>query len=129
MKRYQIRIEERPSDSGHSLTVEGLADDYEPRDYSTLLPQYSYNKELPPYWSVGIAEIRCFTLPFAIYISCYDLCQWHDGLKNGDELVYEVDGQTFTIVVGTWPTCDAAQEIEQAFRAANNITREQAREA
>jgi hypothetical protein len=132
-KKIQITItDDLERNYGHRLTFRGLQNVYpsspEDTDHTDFLRQYNHDKTLPPYWSAGIAEMRCFTLPYAIYLTCYDLCQWHEDLQlDGDEFVFEWEGQTFTISVGTWPVCEAAWEAEKAFRAQHGITKEQAR--
>lgn len=133
MKTYKITItDERPHNFGHRLTFEGLKNGYHGVDgetHSDFLRSYDYDKEVPPFWSAGIAETRCFTLPYAVYLICYDLCQWHDDLQmDGDEFAFEWEGQTFKIPVGTWPRCDEAQEIEKAFRELHKIPKDKLRD-
>lgn len=128
MKTYKITVTNEPENLGTRMTVHGLRDLYfsakdgpSPEGFTWLLRQYDYDKSVPPYWSVGISEQRCFTLPFAVYVELYDLCQVHEDLHDGDEMILEHEGQTYTTIVNTWPECRLASEAEQAFRTANDI--------
>jgi len=131
-KQIQIKIvDDLERNYAHRLTFEGLNGHLvffpEREHHEDFLRRYDYDKTVPPFWSAGICEQRCFTLPFAIFLTCYDICQWHDDVKDGDEFVFEWEGQSFKMAAGTWPTCDAAQDIEKAFRAQHNISEKKAR--
>lgn len=134
MKTYKITVtDDLERNFGHRVVFEGLPDDYgegkpDAKDYDWLFTRYDYDKEIPPFWSSGIAETRCFTLPFAIYLLVYDLCQMHQSLVDGDEFVLEYEGKTYRTIVNTWPRCDEAQEVEKAFRELHKIPKDKLRD-
>jgi len=127
MKTYKITVTEEPKNFGHRMLIHGLRDLYpggsepNPEGHVWLISRYDYDKTLPPYWTAGICGQLCFTLPFAVYLELYDLCQVHEDLCKGDELVLEYQGKTYVTIVNTWPECPAASEGEKAFRLAYHI--------
>ena len=120
---YRVTVKHEPRNLGHRMHIEGLAhalrrwDEYKGKDHEELLSQYDYEKTLPPFWSVGVAEVHCFTLPKAVYLAIYDLVQIHDDIRDGDTFRFEYEGETYvTIVNQAWPTCVEADELESALR-------------
>jgi hypothetical protein len=129
MREYKVTVEAEQRNIGHRMYIEGLPHllnrDRDPKyqrpeyecDHNECWRQYNYDKTVPPFWAIGIAESRCFTLPFAVYIALYDLVQVHDAIKNGDQFVFEYEGIEYvTIVDSAWPTCEKACELERNFR-------------
>lgn len=124
MKTYNISAAEEPSNMGVRVTFHGLPSRYssEPGpDTTWLFTRYDYEKDVPAFFSEGIAESRCYTLPWSVYIWLYDECQTSDVLKDGDEMVLDYDGRKYVTVVNTWPRCEAAQFFEDAFRVEHGL--------
>lgn len=120
---YQIKLIEEPENYGHRMMIEGLrqlyGDNKNQLGYDWLIRRYDY--EAIPFWVPGIDGPKCYTVPYAVYLELYDLCQVHEDLKDGDEFILEHEGRTFRIVVNTWPTCVEAKELEQLFKKEHNI--------
>lgn len=123
MKTYSITAAEEPENLGVRVTFVGLPGRYasRPGDLTWLFKRYDYEKDVPPFFSEGIAESKCFTLPWAIYLWIYDECQTSDHLHDGDELILDYEGQRFVTIVNTWPRCEAAQFAEDAFRVERGL--------
>lgn len=124
MKTYNITAAEEPQNHGVRIIIHGLEHPYSSHpkpNTDWLFTRYTHEKNVPPFFCEGIAESRCYTLPWAVYIWLYDECQTNEQLHDGDEMVLDYDGRKYVTVVGTWPTCDAAQFFEDAFRVEHGL--------
>jgi len=117
MATYQITTKTVEGYNGPHMVIHELADRYgDEENYTCWIRQYDYLKSVPAFYSCGICETRAWTLPYAIYLELYDLCQTCEELRDGDEFVFTVEGIEYRVVVATWPTCDDAWEMEKMFR-------------